>query len=307
MTKHHPHEHDHGSHRHGEGELHSSAAANIRLAFLLNLGFTVVEAVGGWWTNSFAVISDAFHDLGDALLLGLAWYLSHVARKGRDARYSYGYGRYAILGGVLMSLVLVVGSCVLLVFSALRLADPQEPHAQGMMLLAVFGLLMNGYAAWRLHGGASLNERGAYLHLLEDVLGWAAVLVGAAVIHFTGLTIIDPLLSIGINLFVLYNALRNLWSGAGIMLQQVPAGFDEERVTKALRSLPDVTGVHDQHAWTMDGRYVVYSVHLDVDTDVPERHEQVKQVARETLTGLGVHHATIEIDRPGATCPLRTH
>ncbi len=301
----HPHAHDHAGHVHDHG--HAGGVRNLRLAFLLNLGFTVVEFVGGWWTNSIAVISDAFHDLGDALVLGTAWYLSHLARRGRDAEYSYGYGRFGMLGGWLTSMVLVAGSIAMIVFTVPRLRDPVMPHTTGMVVLAVFGLAMNGLAAWRLHGGGSLNERGAYLHLLEDVLGWAAVLLGAVIIHFTGWSAIDPLLAIGIALFVLYNALRNLRAGTRILMQRLPPGFDEARVVAALQALPQVRGVHDQHAWTLDGQYVVFTVHLCVANGDSDVQRTVREQARGLLTDMGVHHATIEIEQEGDTCTLMHH
>jgi cobalt-zinc-cadmium efflux system protein len=297
----------HAQEQHGHAHPHGDSIGNLRLAFFLNLAFTIIEFVGGVWTESMAVISDAFHDLGDVLVLGTAWYLSIVALRGRDAEYTYGYGRFAMLGGWITALVLIIGSCVLLVFTALRLRDPGEPHTGGMLVLAVFGLAMNGFAAWRLHGGGSLNERGAYLHLMEDVLGWLAVLIGAVIMHFTGWTFIDPLLAMAIAAFVLFNALRTLRRGTRILMQRLPEGFDEGKVTRVLRELPHVTGVHDQHAWSLDGAYVVLTVHLLLDTDEPSIQRDVKAAARAALTACGVHHATIELEQAGEPCSLIHH
>lgn len=299
------HGHHHG-HAH-DGHDHASGARNLRLAFFFNLAFTLVEVIGGLWTNSLAVLSDALHDMGDALVLGAAWYLSHLAVRGRDGKYSYGYGRYGMLGGWLTALVLAIGSVVLMVFTLSHIGEDREPYALGMVAMALFGLAMNGFAAWRLHGGHSLNEQGAFLHLMEDVLGWAAVLVGAVVIHFTGLAIIDPLLSIGINLFVLFNAVRTLRKGTAILMQRLPDGFDEEAITGALRGLPHVTGSHDQHAWTLDGEYVVLTVHIETDTDDADERARLTTAARELLQRMGVHHATIELERPQDVCCLQHH
>lgn len=304
MALDHPHDHPHG---HDHGQLHRAGAGKLRLAFLLNLGFTAVEFLGGLWTDSMAILSDALHDLGDALVLGAGWYLSRLAMRGRDSSYSYGYGRYSMLGGWLTGVMLAVGSVVLMVVTVLRLDEPHSPHATGMIVLAVFGLAMNGLAARQLHGGSSLNERGAYLHLLEDVLGWAAVLVGAIVLHFTGWNWIDPALSIAINCFVLFNAVRTLRAGTGILMQRSPEGFNEARVTTMLRTLPHVTGSHDQHAWTLDGNYTVLTVHLEVDTDDPIVHHQVKTGARKALQAMGVQHATIEIEQESEHCSLQGH
>lgn len=298
--------HAHHHHAHGGGG-HAPATRNLRLAFFFNLAFTLIEVAGGFWTQSMAVLSDAMHDLGDSLVLGAAWYLSAVAMRGRDDKYSYGYGRYSMLGGWLTALVLAIGSVVLMVFTLSRINAAHEPHAIGMILLAVFGLTMNGFAAWKLHGGSSLNEKGAFLHLLEDVLGWAAVLVGAVVIHFTGLGLVDPLLSVAINLYVLFNALRTLRKGTGILMQRLPEGFDEAAITEALHALPHVVGSHDQHAWTLDGEYIVLTVHLQVDTRDAHARSQVTRDARSKLKRMGVDHATIELEDPGEDCALQDH
>jgi cobalt-zinc-cadmium efflux system protein len=299
--------HDHAHHHGHAGSEHARGSRNLRLAFFFNLAFTLVEVAGGLWTNSLAVLSDALHDMGDVLVLGAAWYLSHLAVHGRDAKYSYGYGRYGMLGGWLTALVLAIGSVVLMAFTLSRINAVHEPHAGGMVLLAVFGLCVNGFAAWKLHGGSSLNERGAFLHLMEDVLGWAAVLVGGILIHFTGLGIIDPLLSIAINLYVLFNAIRTLHKGTAILMQRLPEDFDEAAIAEALLALPHVTGSHDQHAWTLDGQYIVLTVHLEVDTTDAEERFRLTDQARQVLKDMGVHHATIELERPQDECSLQDH
>ncbi len=283
------------------------AQGALRTAFFLNLAFTVVEALGGWWTNSFAVLSDALHDLGDCLVLGLAWYLQRLAARGRDSAYSYGYGRYSMLGGWLSAWILIVGAGLMIAGAVPRFLDPVMPHTTGMMAIAVFGLLMNGLAAWKLHAGSSLNERGAYLHLLEDVLGWAAVLLGAIVIHFTGWSTIDPLLSIAISLYIAWNALRTMRLGTGILMQRGPERIDPAAVRSALLAIDRVQDVHDQHAWSLDGDYTVLTVHLVVDITDMDTLCAVKAKARHALHALGVQHATIETERPDERCELLHH
>lgn len=294
MGHHHAHGHDHCGHDHG-----APPTTALRTAFFLNLSFVAVEAVGGWWTNSIAVLTDAVHDLGDALVLGVAWYLQRLAGRQRNERYTYGYARYSMLGGWLASMVLIIGAVFMASVAIPRLSDPAVPHALGMMVLAVFGLAMNGYAAWRLHGGNTLNERGAYLHLLEDVLGWAAVLVGGAVIHFTGWAMIDPLLSIGISSFILWNAIGTLRRGTAILMQAHPPGIDGEAVRNKLLAIDGVTGLSDFHTWSLDGSYVVGSIHLVVETVQLEEARRIKADARDALYHLGVRHATIELEWPG--------
>lgn len=277
------------------------------LAFFINLAFTLVEVVGGWWTGSIAVLTDAFHDAGDCLVLGTAWYLQRVAMRGRDAHYSYGYGRYSMLGGWLTSVVLIAGAIGMLVISVPRLWAPSTPNTVGMIGIAVFGLAMNGFAAWKLHGGGTLNERGAYLHLLEDVLGWAAVLLGGIIIHYTDWAIVDPLLSVAISCFILYNAVGTLRQGTGILMQEIPAQLDMQAVRSTLMAIPHVTDLHDQHTWTLDGSFIIHTVHLVVaDVDLKAVLE-AKAAARNALQQMGIHHATIELEWAEEHCGLQHH
>lgn len=303
----HAHNHVGHNHDHDHGHVHASSAKALRLAFFINLAFTLVEVVGGWWTGSIAVLTDAFHDAGDCLVLGTAWYLQRVAMKGRDARYSYGYGRYSMLGGWLTSVVLIVGAIGMLVISVPKLWAPTEPHTTGMIGIALFGLAMNGFAAWKLHGGGTLNERGAYLHLLEDVLGWAAVLLGGIIIHYTGWAIVDPLLSVAISVFILFNAIGTLRRGTGILMQQIPAHVDMQQVRTRLLTIPHVIDLHDQHTWTLDGSFIIHTVHLVVaEVDLQEALI-TKAEARKVLQGMGIHHATIELEWTNEHCGLQHH
>lgn len=306
MAHAHPH-HDHAGHDSAHGHVSAASASALRTAFLINLAFTLVEVAGGLWTHSIAVLTDALHDAGDCLVLGTAWWLQRVAMKGRDAQYSYGYGRYSMLGGWLTSVVLIVGAILVLTVSVPELAAPRMPHSLGMIGFAVFGLAMNGLAAWKLHGGQTLNERGAYLHLLEDVLGWAAVLVGGIVIHFTGWAIVDPLLSIGISLYILFNAIGTLRRGTGILMQEIPPGIDMQQVRSRLMAIPHVKDLHDQHTWTLDGSLIIHTVHIVVDDIGRTEALAIKSQARAELKTLGIHHATIELEWADEECGLEHH
>jgi len=181
------------------------------------------------------------------------------------------------------------------------------PNSLGMVGFALFGLAMNGLAAWKLHGGSTLNERGAYLHLLEDVLGWAAVLVGGIVIHFTGWSIVDPLLSVCISLYILINAIGTLRKGTGILMQEIPPGVDMQQVRARLMAIPHVIDLHDQHTWTLDGSFIVHTVHIVVDDVDHGEALAVKCRARDELKALGIHHATIELEWRGEECGLQHH
>ncbi|MFH6983698.1 cation diffusion facilitator family transporter [Marinoscillum luteum] len=289
----HDHHHAHGDH----------STSKIRIAFFINLGFSVIELIGGLYTNSVAILSDALHDLGDSMSLGVSWYFQKVARKGRDKEFSYGYRRFSVLGAVINSLVLVVGSILILTEAIPRLFDPTTPDAQGMIYLAIGGILANGLAAYKLHGGHSLNERAVYLHLLEDVLGWVATLIAALIMLYQDWPIVDSLLAIFISLFILFNVYKNLKKALKIILQGTPEEINPKRIDELLRAIPKVISTHDCHIWSMDGQYHILSIHLVIEkyNELQELSE-IKQKAKDLLKNEHIDHATIEFETEDEKC-----
>ncbi|MBZ4652111.1 MAG: cation diffusion facilitator family transporter [Proteiniphilum sp.] len=276
---------------------HNNDVKNISVAFFLNLSFTLVEFVGGVLTNSMAILSDAVHDLGDSFSLGLSWYFQKLSKKPGDKAFTYGYKRFSLLGAVVNSAILLVGSVVILINALPRLLHPNQPNTQGMLLLALLGVLINGLAVLRLRRGNSLNERVVSLHLLEDVLGWVAVFVGALVMHFVDAPVIDPLLSVAITIFILYNVYRNMRQSFRIILQGSPLSLDLEAAAKTVSALEGVRHAEHLHAWSVDGEYNVLTMHVVVDREMTMRDQQkLKQRIRTTLNTMGVQHATIELD-----------
>ncbi|HHG86117.1 MAG TPA: cation transporter [Bacteroidetes bacterium] len=288
------HHHDHGSH---------GAVGNIKIAFFLNLIFTVIEIFGGIFTNSVAILTDALHDLGDSLSLGLSWYLEKVASKNPDKDYSYGYARFSVLGAFINSMILVIGSVLLLSETIPRLLHPQPSDALGMVGFAVVGVLVNGAAVFRLKKGETLNERVVALHLMEDVLGWVAILIGSIVMLFVDVPILDPLMSLGILAFVLYNVFNSLKQSSRIFLQGIPREINLSEVERELLALEGVVGIHDMHLWTLDGQYNVATMHMAVARPVSLADaESVKDRAREVLENYEIVHATIEVETCDADC-----
>ena len=289
--------HDHHHHHHGEG--------NIKVAFFLNLGFTIIEIIGGFYTNSLAILSDALHDLGDSLSLGLSWYFQRLSKKGRDNTFSYGYRRFSLLGAVINSIVLVVGSIFILSEAIPQLFNPGNANAEGMMYLAILGIVVNGAAVLKLKKGTSINEKVVSLHLLEDVLGWAAVLVGSIIMMFFDLPIIDPLLSVLIAAFILINVYKNLKKSLTIILQGTPKGLSVEQLRERLKDLKEVKDIHDCHSWTMDGEYNVLTIHLVLDEDYPlSKLAEIKQKAKALIKDESIEHITIEFESEEEHCEL---
>jgi len=294
--------HDHHHHTGGHGH-HHHASDNIKVAFFLNLGFAIIEIIGGLWINSMAILSDALHDLGDSLSLGLAWYFERLSRKGSDQYFSYGYKRFSLLGAVINSVILLLGSVAVLWVAIPRLLHPEPVHAPGMIGFALLGVAVNGFAALRLHKGTTLNERVAMLHLLEDVLGWAAVLVGGVLLYFFDLPVIDPLLSVLITGYVLYNVVRNLRQGLKILLQGTPPDIDLGHLQEQLKQLPEVRSVHDLHLWTLDGTSHVLTMHVVVNENLDLlQANELKQRIRAALQVERIDHVTVELEMPGQEC-----
>ncbi len=282
---------------------HHSDSKNLGIAFFLNLGFSIIEFIGGWWTNSVAIYSDAIHDLGDSLSLGTAWYFQKISKKNRNKKFSYGYRRFSVLGSIINAIVLVVGSVIILTEAVPRLFDPVQPNTQGMIYLAIGGIAVNLIAAFRLHGGHSLNERVVYLHLLEDVLGWTATLIGAIIMHFRTMPQLDPLLSIGISLFILYNVIVNLKKALKIILQGTPEEIDPDKIHAQLKTIPEIKQTHDCHIWSMDGQYHILSIHAVVEEQKRiEDLAKIKSKAKKLLKQCHIDHATIEFETEGEKC-----
>ncbi|MFK4752524.1 cation diffusion facilitator family transporter [Oceanobacter antarcticus] len=282
---------------------HDDSSKRMGLAFWLNLIFTVIEFVGGWLTNSTAIMADAVHDLGDSLSIGSAWLLNRLGRKSANPEYTYGYQRLSLFGALINGLVLIAGSVWVLVTAIPRLADPVMPHTEGMLALAVMGVAVNGYAAYRLSQGKTLNEKVLNWHLLEDVLGWVAVLIVAMVMQFMDWPILDPLLSIGFTLFILINVLRNLWATGRLFFQAVPEPDLLESVRASLMSLKEIDDVHHLHLWSLDGEHHVLTAHVKaVLTQDLARYAQLKATLQSALETYDLAHTTIEIELAEEAC-----
>ena len=293
--------HNHPHHHHSHGD--NGSPKNIIVAFWLNTGFALLEIAGGLYTNSMAILADAVHDLGDSLSLGLAYYFQKKSQRKKDEIYTYGYQRFSLLGAFINSMILTIGSVFIIRESVTRFFQPEPPDAKGMVVLALIGLAVNTYALLRLQKGASINERVIALHFVEDVLAWFAVLVGSIVMVFVDAPVIDPILSLVIALYILYNVFKNLKSTFRILLQRRPDTVDEEVIRKNVLSVAGVKDLHDLRFWTMDGQYNVMTLHVVVDQNQSiEERERIKQEVKHNLEHLEFRHTTVEIESEDADC-----
>lgn len=270
----------------------------ILLAFLLNLFFSIVEFIGGAITGSIAIISDAIHDFGDSLSIGTSFVFEKISKKKPDGNHTFGYYRYSVLGSVFQSAVLLGGSIIVIYNAVIRLINPVDINYNGMIVIAIAGFIINFAAAYFTSGGESLNQKAINLHMLEDVLGWAIVLIGAIVMKFTNFAFLDALLSIALAVFIGYNALMGLKAVLDIFLEKTPVGISIEEIKSHLLSIDGVCDVHHFHVWSMDGYKNGATLHVVTNGD----YSAVKENVKEELKEHGISHSTIELEREGENC-----
>ncbi|SEA87289.1 cobalt-zinc-cadmium efflux system protein [Thalassobacillus cyri] len=289
---HHHHHHDH-------------TTGNIKVAFFLNFAFTIIEIIGGIMTNSMAILSDALHDLGDSLSLGLAWFLQNFSKKGKTKSFSFGYKRFSLLATLINSIVLIVGSVFILTEAIPQLLNPEQPDAGGMIILAILGIIVNGAAVFRLRGGESMNSKVMTWHLLEDVLGWAAVLLVSIIMFFADLPILDPIASIGITIFILYNIVKNLFKTMRLFLEGVPENIDYQDIIEKMNQLPNVESTHHTHLWSLDGEHHAFSTHIVVPKGATKDQVcTIKEQVKEIIEPIHLDHITIEIEYEDERCSV---
>jgi cobalt-zinc-cadmium efflux system protein len=271
---------------------------NILVAFILNLTFSLFEFFGGIFTGSVAIISDAIHDVGDAASIGLSFFLEKKRKRQPDETYTYGYARYSVIGSVVTTLILLFGSCVVIYNAVGRIINPVEINYDGMLIFAIVGVAVNFCAALFTRHGDSLNQRAVNLHMLEDVLGWIVVLVGAIVMRFTDFAIIDPIMSIGVALFIFINAIKGLKTCIDLFLEKTPEDVSAKEIKEHILKIEGVSDVHHIHVWSMDGSHNYATMHVVTNEDA----EKIKRAVREELTEHGIGHATLELERVGEAC-----
>ena len=266
---------------------------NILIAFILNLTFSIFEFFGGFFTNSVAILSDSIHDLGDAISIGISYFMEKKSKKHADNKYTYGYIRYSVLGGVITTTILLVGSILVIYGSIKRLFNPVDVNYSGMIIFAIVGVLLNFIAAYVTREGDSINQKSVNLHMLEDVLGWIVVLVGAVIMNFTDLIIIDPVMSIGVALFIFYNSLKNLKKVLDLFLEKTPDSINIDSLEEHLLKIKGVDDIHHIHVWSIDG-YNNYAT-MHIVTKVKDVSKLKKEI-REELEEHKICHAILETE-----------
>lgn len=272
---------------------------NILIAFILNISFSIFELIGGLFTNSISILSDAIHDFGDALSIGLSLILEKISKKNPDSNYTYGYARYSILGALITTTILTVGSIFVIISSIKRIISPEDINYNGMIIFAIFGVIINFLAAYFTKDGHSVNQKAVNLHMLEDVLGWIVVLIGSILMKFTDIRLIDSIMSIGVALFILINAFKNLKSILDLFLEKTPANIRVEELKNHLLKIKEIKDIHHIHVWSLDGNNNYSTMHIVTDTKDPVK---LKKAVRNEMLEHNIIHTTIEIEGSDEKC-----
>lgn len=278
----------------------NNSTNGILIAFFLNFAFSIIELIGGAITNSIAVVSDAVHDMGDTFSIGISLILEAKSRKAPDDKFTFGYIRYSLIGSFITTAVLLCGSAVVIYNAIDRIIHPELVNHQGMIIFAILGLIVNFFATLFTRSGKSLNQKAVNLHMLEDVLGWLVVLIGAILIKFTGITIIDPILSILVALFIFKNAFSNLKTVTDLFLEKAPATVDVERLKEHILKIKGIKNLHHVHVWSIDGYNNLATMHVIINKTANAL--EIKKQVKEELKEHGISHTTIELETADEHC-----
>jgi cobalt-zinc-cadmium efflux system protein len=269
---------------------------SVELAALLNAGFTILEIVGGFWTNSLAILSDALHDFGDSTALLVSWLFERGARKSPDISRTFGYQRLSLFSALFSAIVLIGGSLVIISQAIPRILNPETVNSTGIVGIAIIGILFNGLGFFLLKKGESLNEKVLSWHLLEDVLGWVVILVGGIVIYFWDIYLLDPIMTLGLTVFILYNVSKNLKEAVNILLEGVPKHININEVKRDLSAISGVLGLHDIHIWSLEGETDILTAHIVVEEELLKHPDETRKAIKEVLRKHHIEHSTVELE-----------
>lgn len=271
---------------------------NILIAFILNLSFSIFEFIGGILTNSVSIISDSIHDMGDSLSIGLSFFLEKKSKKDPDEKYTYGYTRYSILGAIITTVILLIGSVLVIISATKRIINPVEVNYNGMIIFAIFGVVINFLASYFTSNGESINQKTVSLHMLEDVLNWIVVLIGAIIMRFTDISVIDPIMSILVSIFILINAIKNFKTIVDLFLEKTPFGISVNEIKNHLLEIENIIDIHHIHIWSIDGYNNYATMHVVVDKET----NNIKEKIRQELEEHNINHVTIELENKNEKC-----
>ncbi|MDY0387236.1 MAG: cation diffusion facilitator family transporter [Methanolobus sp.] len=272
---------------------------NVLFAASLNILFTIIELIGGLLTNSLALLADSLHDFGDSIALLVAWFAEKKAKKPATSKMTFGYRRLSLFSALFVAVVLITGSLFILSRAIPRLINPEHVNAEGMILIAIIGVIINGLGFLRLKKGMSQNEKILSWHLLEDILGWLVLLIGAIIIKFWDNHIIDPIMTIGFTVFILWGVSKNAKEIFNLLLEGVPGHIDIDKVKESVLSVKGVKKIHDMHVWSLEGETDILTAHIVVEDTYLQEPDKIRQSIKSKLEKHHIEHSTLELESEG--------
>lgn len=272
---------------------HKKAGENLAFVFFMNLAFNIIVIAGGLATNSMAILADCIHDMADTISIAFAWFLENVAQKDSTDKYSYGYQRFSILGAVIISIFVIIMAFIILYEAIPRLFAPEGVDAGGMLIVAIVGIMFKSISVYRLHDGETFNEKAILFHQLGDVFEWVAILLLSLVLMFwDGAPSLDPFISIGIALWLIFNLGRNLYKSFEVLLQKTPDHFDVNKFKESVLNIDGIESFDDFHVWSLDGIDSVLT--LKVSIDDWNNQERIKNDIYDIASKYHIVNITIE-------------
>ena len=274
---------------------HKKAGENLAFVFFMNLTFNIIVILGGLATNSMAILSDCIHDLSDTISIAIAWFLEHIAQKDSSDNYSYGYQRFSILGAVITSIFVIIMAFVILSEAIPRLFAPEGVDAGGMLIIALVGLIFKSISVYRLHGGETFNEKAIFFHQLGDIFEWLTILILSVVLIFwQGAPYLDPFVSIGIAIWLIFNLGRNLIKSIQVLLQKTPDFFDVDEFKTSINRIDDVKSIEDFHVWSLDGIDSVLTLKVSINNW--KNQDKIKKEIYDIASKYHIVDITIEFE-----------
>lgn len=289
-------DHSHKEHKHSAGHHHGAHAPLkvLLAAIIFTFAFSIFEAIGGWWSGSLALLSDAGHMASDSLALSIAAFAAWVSSRPPSSKHSYGFGRAEVLGAWFSSLLMVIVVIVILVEAIERIRHPQEVAGGVVIVIASIGMISNMFIAWILSKGEkTLNVRAAILHVLSDMMGSIAALISGAIIFFKDWAMIDPILSIFICILILFSSLQLLRESLTVLMEGVPKHLDLNTVGEAMAAVHEVKSVHDLHIWTLSSGMIVLSAHIEIE-DFADWYVILKKLQTLLAKNYDIEHVTLQ-------------
>ena len=273
---------------------------NIKIAFLLNLAFSIVEAIGGILTNSISIISDSLHNLGDSITIGINYIFEKKSKKLPNKEYSYGYLRYTMLGSLIASFILLVGSVVIIYNVVPRLIKPLSVNYDAMIIFGIFGLLINLYATIKIMRS---KDKKINTHMIEDTVIWLFILTGSICIKVFDSVIIDPILSLLIAVYILYQVYKYMKNIYNIFMEKVPKNVKIDEIKKNIESNENIDNVHHIHIWSIDGVNNYMTAHIHLNKVLSEEEIiKTKNDVKNKLMEDKINHITLEVEYFNEKC-----